>query len=139
MAIYFGLTIAAKLVIADAYYATGNHIRSYDWNEYVDDEKKASLLQAEREIDAHLGIALEENYSSTSFPIVDGSSFRPDYAVFEHALYLLENTARTRTAAGGAEMIESEEYQAEEKKMGLSISPQAVMFLKVNRIQVERG
>lgn len=139
MAIYFGQDIAVKLAQADAYFAEGNHIQALDWLGYTDNERKAALLQSERVIDSHLGLMLETEYSTTSFPIVENSSYRPDYAVFEEALYLLDNTARMRSATHGAEMIESEEYQAEERKFGLSISPQALCFLRINRIQIERG
>lgn len=139
MAIYFGQDIATKLTQADAFFASGNHIQSLDWLSYPDAERKAGLLQSEREIDSHLGIALETSYSTTSFPITENSSFRPDYAVFEHALFLLNNTARMRTAAHGAEMIESEEYQKQEVKFGVGISPMAIVYLRLNNIQVERG
>jgi hypothetical protein len=139
MAIYFGKTITEKLALADTYFGLNSHIRHYDWDGYSDDDQKAALVQSEREIDAHLGITLEQNYSSTSFPIVTGSSYRPDYAVMEHAFFMLENTARTRSSASGAEMIESEQYQEQEKTTGLNISPTALMYLRVNRIQVERG
>ena len=139
MAIYFGITIAEKLTQADAYYGVANHIRSLDWGSYVENEQKAALLQAEREIDAHLGIALEENYSETSFPISEYSSYRPDYAIFEQALYLLNNTARQRTSSSGAELIESEQYQEQERTIGVGIAPEAMVFLRINRIQMERG
>ena len=139
MAIYFGQTITEKLSQADTYYGVANHIRNLDWNMYVDNEQKAALLQAEREIDSHLGIALEENYSNTDFPISEYSSYRPDYAVMEQALYLLTNTARQRTSSSGAELIESEQYQEDERTIGVGISPEAMVFLRVNKIQVERG
>lgn len=139
MAIYFGKTATEKLAIADTYFGINSHIRHYDWGGYSDDEQKAALIQSEREIDAHLGFTMEEEYSSTDWPIVDGSSFRPDYAVIEHAFFLLDNTARRRTSSTGAEMIESEQYQEQEKTTGINISPQALVFLKINRIQMERG
>lgn len=139
MGYYFGQSTATKLTLADTYFGVSNHIRHFDWNEYTDDERTAAIIQAERELDAHLGLVLEDEYSSTSFPIAAAPSFRPDYAVFEHGFYLLENTARTRTASGGAEMIESEGYQEAEKTVGVGIAPEALVFLRVNRIQIERG
>lgn len=139
MAIYFGQVIATKLTQADTYFGEANHIRHYDWDGYSDNEKKASLLQSERELDAHLGLILEDEYSTTDWPYESAPSFRPDYAVFEHAFFLLENTARRKTASGGAEMIESDEYQARETTVGVGISPAALVFLRQNRLQLERG
>lgn len=139
MAIYFGQDIATKLTQADAFFGVNSHIRTYDWAEYTDDEQKAALVQAERELDGHIGMSLEESYSETSFPIVEHSSYRPDYAVFEQALFLLDNTARSRGASGGVKAIESEEYQREERTTGVTIAPAASMYLRLARIQMERG
>jgi hypothetical protein len=139
MAIYFGEDIATKLGLADDYYAEGNHIRAYDWAQFGVNEQKAGLLQAEREINAYLGIDLELSFSSTSFPISACPNKRPDYSVFEHALFILDNTARTKTGTDGAQYIESDEYQEEEKNTGVTLSPQAQRFLGMNRIQSSRG
>ena len=141
MAIYFGQTITEKLSQADDYFAAGNHIRYLDWGKYEDDEKKAGLLQAEREVNLYLGLnySLEDMYSETSFPISHCANFRPDYAVFEHALFILDNTARTNTSSTGFKMIESESYQEEERDTGVPLAPQASRFLQMNRIAIERG
>lgn len=139
MALYFGQTITVKLAAAEAYFAADNHIRALDWAEYTDNEKKASLNQAEREVDLYLGTDLENEYSSTSFPASWNKNFRPDCAIFEHGLFVLENTARTKTSEAGAEMIESEEYQEEERTSGVGLSPQATRFLQLNRLQIARG
>ena len=139
MAIYFGQTITEKLVLADAYFAEDNHIRSIDWAKYASNEKKAALNQSEREVNLYLGTDLEENFSSTDWPEEWNKNFRPDYAVFENALFILDNTARTSGSSSGAASIESEEYQEEERVSGVGLSPQATRFLQVNRLQLTRG
>ena len=139
MAIYFGQLIAEKLTQADAYYATGNHINAHDWAKITDDDKKAGLLQSEREVNLYLGTDLEANYSTTDWPMTSCPNFRPDYAIFEDARYILENTVRTKEGTDGAEDIESEEYQQEEQDQGVGLSPQATRFLRMNRIQISRG
>ena len=136
---YFDKTITEKLAQADVYYAADNHIRHFDWDRNTDDEKKAGLNQAQREVDLYLGINLEENYSDQDFPLADWENFRPDYAIFEHSLFILENTARTKASGSGAQEIESEEYQEEERTSGVTMSPQAQRFLQLNRIQLARG
>lgn len=139
MAIYFGQDIDTKLGIADVYYGVTSHIRANDWAAFSENEQKAALTQAEREVDLYLGVNLEENYDDTSFPVDWNLNFRPDYAIFEHALFILDNTARTKTGTDGAQLIESEEYQEEEAVSGVGLSPQASRFLTLNRIQIERG
>lgn len=136
---YFDKTITEKLEQADSYYSADNHIRSVDWDRNTDDEKKAGLNQAQREVDLYLGCSLEQSYDDQDFPIYEWDSFRPDFAIFEHALFILENTARTRTSGAGAQEIESEQYQEEERTSGVPMSPQATRFLKLNRIQLARG
>jgi hypothetical protein len=139
MAIYFGRTIAEKLTQANAYYAADSHINHFDWSDYTDDEKKAGLTQAEREVDLYLGIILERSYSNTSFPISEWDNYRPDYAIFEHALFILSNTARKNTAKNGVVTLESDAYQKQEKQEGVAMSPQAERFIRINRIRIERG
>lgn len=136
---YFDKTIDEKLAQADAYYGAANHIRHFDWARNTENEQKAGLNQAQREVDLYLGINLEEDYSDQDFPLSDFENFRPDYAIFEHALFILENTARTRASATSAQEIESEEYQEEERISGVTMSPQATRFLQLNRIQLQRG
>ena len=139
MAVYFGQTIDEKLSQAEDYFASDNHIQHLDWAEYTEDEKKAGLNQAEREVNLYLGINLEENYDDTDWPVDWNKNFRPDYACMEQAFFILENTARTKTGGDGAEMIESEEYQREERAHGVGLSPQATRYLRMNRLQLDRG
>jgi len=139
MAIYFGLTPAQKLVIADAYYAAGNHISSLDWLNYSDSDRTAGIIQAEREIDAYFAISLELAFDDTSFPISEIPNYRPDNAVFEHAYFILDNTARTKTDSDGPEMIESEVYQEEEKNHGLNVAPMALTLMKLATNRIELG
>lgn len=136
---YFDKTITEKLAQADAYYAVDNHIRHYDWDRITDNEKKAGLNQAEREVNLYLGCDLAETYDDQDFPISDWDNFRPDFAIFEHSLFILENTARTKSDGDGAQEIESEEYQEEERTSGVGMSPQATRYLQLNRIQLTRG
>jgi hypothetical protein len=136
---YFGQTITEKLSQADDYYAVDNHIKYLDWNAYSDNEQKAALQQSEREINLYLGLDLAENYSSTDWPISGLPNYRPDFAIFEQALFILDNTARTKSAATSATTIESEDYQEEERNTGLGIAPQATRFLQMKVTQIERG
>ncbi len=137
MAIYFGQDIATKLTQADAYFDM--HILKHDWAKVTDGDKQIALQQAEREVDLYLGMDLEESYDETSFPITGISNFRPDYAIFEHAYFLLDNTARTEASSDGVKRIESEDYQKEERTGGVPLAPQAQRYLRMNRLQICRG
>jgi hypothetical protein len=139
MAIYFGKTVTEKLAIADAYFGVNSHILAHDWAKISDDDQKAALIQAEREVNLYLGTDLEDMYDETSFPITGVPNFRPDYAIFEHAYFILDNTARTEAATDGVKRIESEEYQEEERASGVTMSPQAMRYLRMNRMQICRG
>ena len=138
MAIYFGQDADTKLALADAYYDERS-VYKYDWNKLSDAEKKLGLLHSEDRINMHLGLDLEENYSSQSFPLGDNPNFRPDYAIFVDALFLLENSARTAESTEGVRRIESEDYQREERQSGVPIAPEALRYLRINRLQITRA
>jgi len=139
MAIYFGLTPAEKLVIADEYFGEESNISHFDWTNWTDSERKAGLIQAERQIDAWFGISLEDSFDTWDLPIDGYPNYRPDYAVFEHAFFILDNTSRTRTDSDGPEMIESAEYQEEEKNHGINMAPMALTFMKQRIGKIEKG
>ena len=84
---YFDKTIDEKYAQANTYYADGNHVRAFDWLKISESERKAGLNQAQREVDLYLGTDLEDTYDDQDFPIGDNPNFRPDYAIFEHALF----------------------------------------------------
>lgn len=136
---YFGETLEEKYTQSNAYYGAESHIRSHDWAEETEADRKASLVQAEREINLYCGTDYERFYSNTDWPVDAQPNLRPDYAIFEHALFLLDETVRTKEGTDGPKDIESELYQEQEITKGVGISPQATRFLMLNRIQSERG
>ncbi len=135
---YFDKTIEEKLEQANEYFDVENNIRHYDWEFYETEGKKAGLNQAEREINLFCGANFAEVYDDEDFPISGYENFRPDYAIFEQALFVLENTAR-RKSSGGAGDIESEEYQEEERLHGVGLCPVSGRYLDLNGIQMTRG
>ena len=139
MAIYFGQDLATKYALANTYYGVNSHIMAHSWASETEDDRKAALVQAEREVDMYLGISLEDAYSEQSWPIEDSPNYRPDYAIFEQAWFILDNTVRKESGSDGAGFIESERYQEQERNTGVGLSPQAERFLRVNRCQISRG
>lgn len=119
----------------DLYYLPNNHIKSYSWRKYSDDEKDAAFNQAIRELQITQGRELEDQ--------VGTSVYRDDYAVAEQALFILENTPRK--LADGSDGIESVQLSDNEKTKtklevkGIGISPEALRFMAVNRLKMVRG
>lgn len=139
MAVYFGETLETKYTLAETYFGVNSHIRSHDWANFTEDDKKAALIQSEREIDSYLAIVMDTCYDDINWPLDYRPNFRPDQAVFEQALYILDNTARTEDSSDGAAFIESASYQERERDDGVGVSPQAQRFLKLSRVQLDRG
>ena len=139
MAIYFGKTLEEKYTQSNAYYGAESHIRHHDWEAETEPDKKAALIQAEREVNLYCGTDYERFYSNTDWPVSGIPNLRPDYAIFEQALFILDETVRTKAGTDGPKDIESDEYQQEEKNTGVGISPQATRFLQLNRLQSARG
>jgi len=136
---YFDQTIEEKLVQADAFFGPRNDVRHLDWSKISEDERMAGLAQAERTVNLYLGVDLAVTYGDDDFPLLDQNNFRPDYAIFEHAYFMLDNIARTHTAVNGSKDIESEFYQEEERTSGLVLAPDAARYLQLNRAQIMRG
>lgn len=116
----------------DEYFLPNNHIKSYDYRKFKDDEKEASFNQAVRELIANQGRELVD-------PDTD-DVYRDDYAIFEQALFILINTPR-RGADGGMPVIdlaEKDEKNILERK-GKLVSPEAALYLRMNRVQMIRG
>ena len=136
---YFGQTPAQKLADADVYFAEGNHIKALDWLKFDDNDRTAGLVQAERQIDANLGSSLEFNYSGEEFPLVEFSNFRPDWAIMEQAMFILENVVRQKNTATGSGLIFNEDQEQADRTHGTLICSEASLYLQLNRISIERG
>ena len=70
---------------ADAYFNINTHLMGKLWNDDLDEiDKNASIAHAKRIIERHLGISDIENET-----ISTTAQWRPDYAVYEQALWML--------------------------------------------------
>ena len=116
---------------ADAYYATTNHVRSFDWANYSTDERTGALAQAKREIELFI------NRDVTDPATTD--RFRDDYAIFEQALFILDETVRTTTSENSAQMIETVDTEQRERNYGVTLCPMAQKYLARQRLKVSRG
>jgi hypothetical protein len=72
---------------ADGYFAEAKHIKHAIWSSYGTKDRDAAVALAERNIWRARGTNLDDVSAYTALDLV-----RHDYAVFEQALYLLQNS-----------------------------------------------
>jgi len=116
---------------ANLYYAATNHVRSNDWSNYGTDERTGGLAQAQRELETFLGRDAEDPNSD--------DRYRDDYAIFEQALFVLDNTVRTQGSTTGAQMIHTADTVERDRFYGVTISPMAMRYLAIPRLRIVRG
>ena len=116
---------------ANIYFGAASHVRATDWANIPTAERTAALAQAKREIEARLNRDL--------YDPDDTDRYRDDYAVFEQALYLLEETVRTTNGTNSAQIIETVDSEQRDKFYGITICPQAMIFLSIQKLRIARG
>lgn len=116
---------------ANTYFGEGNHVKTYDWTSYETAERTAALAQAQRELEVFENRDLSDPTS--------GDRYRDDYACFEQALFILEETIRKRESETGAVMNETMETEKRDKYYGVTISPMAQRYLAKRRVKFVRG
>lgn len=116
---------------ANTYFAATNHVRALDWANYSTNERTGALAQAKRELELFIGRDVEDPAAS--------DHFRDDYAIFEQAMYILDNTVRTVSSQNSAQMIDTPETEQRERDYGLTICPIAQKFLARQRLRISRG
>lgn len=116
----------------DTYFLPNNHIQSYSYRKYNDDEKNAAFNQSVRELKVSQGRELEDPAST--------DVYRDDYAVAEQCLWILENTPR-QLAEGIPQVIDLVKPKENEnlERVGVLICPQALRYMAINRLKMVRG
>ena len=71
---------------ADVYFRADTHLKASSWNKHDDDTKKAALAHAQRVLEMHLGRDADDPAST--------DRYRWDYAIFEQALFMIEDLPR---------------------------------------------
>ena len=112
------------------YYKPDNHVKANKWRAFDDVLRQAAFTQAQRDIKLYLNRTLED-------PSASQDVYRDDYAVFEQALYMLENGNIQKTA--GASKAVKTGRNEEQREDDNWLSPQALRFLYVNRMRIARG
>ena len=113
----------------DAYYRPDNHIKANKWKAYDVELRNAAFTQAQRDIQVYLNRTLDDPQSA--------DIYRDDYAVYEQALYMLEN-GNIQEKPGSDSVVKigrNEEFQEDDNWL----SPQALRFMQMSMVKVARG
>ena len=119
---------------ADQYFREGAHLRWKDWSAAGTKDREAALSQATRELELSVGRTMTEAASGWA------SGPRDDYAVFEQALYLIEELPRMR-GQGVSEVVDlGKRGDTKERNVrDIGIAPMAQRWLGGNRLRAVRG
>lgn len=121
-----------------SYFDAESHIRATVWQQFGERQQKAAIAQAKRQLSRAIDDDIEDEIIDT-----DDHVYRPDYAVYEQALWLLENgvIADADNAAPAALSSDPEQSDgARDSQRGL-LSPEALRWLGIvpGRIMLRRG
>tara|TARA_Y100000310_G_scaffold211955_1_gene212754 strand:+ start:349 stop:735 length:387 start_codon:yes stop_codon:yes gene_type:complete len=121
---------------ADGYFAKDNHSRAGVWGKFSSDLKKAAIAEAKRDLTRILKRELDEPSDATDlteFP-------RDDYAIFEQALYRLENSVIADGSQATAKFIAGRtETNEVRERHTFALAPAARRWILRAAIMVSRG
>ena len=119
---------------ADAYFKPNAHLKGHTWSEFSQNDRKAALAQAQQELELYTGRQMVDPESDWTY------GARDDYAVFEQAIFMLENIHR-RNAAGTVRAVKLPKKDAgrEPRQDDIGIAPMAQRWLGMLRIRAVRG
>ena len=118
---------------ADAYFGPESHVSHKAWNAFSPEERKAAIAQAKREVRQWLGRDLEDP-SSVTAQIQDG------YAVWEQALFILQNTDRTGRSGEKVTFNRVTRRRTDRSSINdVGLCARAMRWLGINRLKMERG
>lgn len=121
---------------ANTYFGINSDIRHWEWDSFSLGIRTAAVAQAKREIESALGIELtDESIINTNY------GYRPDYAVFEQALWTLQTTD-TKFGKEQQQVVDltkdEEKIQSASRKEKI-LCPKAQRYLQLNFIKMVRG
>ena len=132
------MSVTITRALADAYFAPDIHINGSAWGRFGESTRDAAIAHAQRIISR----TIESEITDETIDESDG--YRPDYAVYEQALYMAVNSAAIARGdmVGPMTMsIDLSEGDKTRKKDKSIISPEALRWLRkyARQIEVWRG
>jgi hypothetical protein len=125
---------------ANAYFSTGNHPEAKVWAGFTDpDTQAAAIAQAKRDIALFTKSDPDANLPDDPADPVEFPRF--DYAVFEQALFILENGRQVADGAEGATKFIAGRTKpdAARERSESWISPSSIRWLFRGRVMFTRG
>jgi hypothetical protein len=121
---------------ADTYFGINNDIRHWEWTSFSDGIRTAAIAQAKREIESALGAELSDVSISTT-----NTGYRPDYAVFEQAIWTLKksDTKFGKESLAVVDLTKDEEKNESSSRKEKLLSPKAQRYLQLNFVKMVRG
>ena len=132
------------LTAANGYFAKGNHPEAKVWAGFGDpdpDVQRAAIAQAKRDIALFSKLDPDDAENQPADPTDPLAFPRIDFAVYEQALYVLENGRHVADGAAGATKFIAGRTVPDgaRERQGAWIAPNAIRWLFQGRIQVSRG
>lgn len=129
---------------ANAYFATGNHPESKIWTGFAEptpDPQKAAIAQAKRDVALFAKADPDATENLPSNPADPMEFPRFDYAVYEQALFILENGRQIADGAeGGTKFIAGRTKPDDAReRSGFWIAPAAMRWIFRGRVCISRG
>ena len=123
--------------LADTYFGTTNHILSSVWTGYSTTLRDAAIAHAKRDCSQALGEDIEaQTVNATDY-------FYPDRAVYEQALYILDNSSHTSNGESAAPKWQTVDRDGTDKEKDMHfLGKEAQRWLLINQgslIKIARG
>ena len=123
--------------LADTYYGTTNHLQSTVWTGFSTTLRDASIAHAIRDCSQALGVSL------IAETVNDDDYYRPDYAAYEQALFLLVNSSHTANGESAAPKWQTVDNDGIDKEKDRHfIGPEAQRWLLIKQgslVKIARG
>ena len=119
--------MAVTLATANTYFGPTNHLRSFIWQKFQTAQRQAALTHATRIIQRVTGVEPSDTVTTNSYQL------RPDLAVCEQALFMLERSPAIADGKEAAPRFLSSQQgspdDAREEVDPYDIAPEAMRWL----------
>ncbi len=133
--------MAISLSNANSYFNPKNHVKSAVWEGFGEPEREAGIAHAKRIVSRAIQVDVDEEVADMD--ITSDAYYRPDYAVYEQALFMLANSQAIPNAEQTAPhwIANDGTNQPSGVKSGaediFSLCPEAAQYLRRPGRQVE--
>jgi len=131
--------MSSSLTNAETYFATGNHIKAASWAGFTPEIKGAAIAQAKRVLSRLARCTDIETFIEAD---TDDAGVNPEYAIYEQALWMLENQPMSNADGSFAVVTAADPDTPSNarKAQTAEISPEALRWLvPAGTVTLSRG